>query len=1225
MSKKKRTSQQKKSVGMVARHNYRVLVAAGLLLGLSLLSGVLAQWSGVRPATKLNAMVAAAAPTATPRSLAANNPVKEYIYAGGKLVATEEATPAPTATPTPTPSPSPSPSPSPTLSPSPTPSPSPSPSPTPTPALNGATFIGQSVPSSMIAGQSYTVSVMMKNTGTTTWQNSASYRLGTQNPKDNTTWLGTSNRVFLPSDVAPNVTCTFSFTVTAPTTPSTYDFQWQMIQDGAQWFGEMSANVAVSVVANAPPSVSLTAPSSAASFIAPANINISANASDSDGTISKVEFFQGETKLGESIASPYSFDWNGVVAGTYSLKAKATDNYGAVTTSAPVNITVNALPYVSMTAPANNAVFNSGSNISLTANASDTDGTISKVEFFQGTTKLGEALSAPYSFNWTNVAVGSYGLTAKATDNLGGVTTSGLVNIMVVPELTSLSLNGTTSYVEVPNSQSLNITGPLTLEAWVKPNSATGLHSIIHRGDAIATGLFTYSLRLENGKVRFDLQQSTGVYTTTYGNSAVTTSVWHHVAAVYDGSQMRVYLDGALDGSQAFNWTPSNVSSILRIGGEHNTSPYSFNGLIDEARVSAGAVYTGNFNPQTNQVVTSITRGLWKFNTQSATDASSNGNNGTLYGGASYSTEVPSLSSLSLNGTSGYAEVANSQSLNITGAVTVEAWVKTNSTANQSIAERYGASDGGYALRIWQGKLTFFTLHDASNVDSISSNSSLTPNAWHHVAGVYDDQNHQLRVYIDGALENSKTSTFAPSSGTSHLVIGANTAPAYYKFNGLIDEVRVTSGVLYAGSFAPALNLRAISNSTAGIFTRGLWKFDDGSANDASGNGNNAALNSGASYFTDTPAYASLSLNGTSTYAQVANNQSLNITGPITVEAWVRTNINGTFINRIVSRYNETSGGYALDLYQNKPRFILIQNANSVDYVTGTSTLLPNVWYHLAGVADGAQIRIYVNGALDGTKSSTWLPYSGTEALSIGASPSQGVTYFPWNGLIDEVKITASVLYSSNFTPQPHLTLSTGTKALWKFDDQTINDMSGNGNQGTVNGGLSFSETVPATTQGNVVWTSLSASATAIGSSLSKQTSAAYGFDAGAISTRAIASGDGYVEMTAAETTTHRMCGLSNGDTNYNYPDIDFALYLDSSGAVSVYEGGAYRGTMESYNTDDRFRAEVMNGRVYYLKNGVVFYISPATTINYPLLVDTSMYNPGATINNATLSGTLTP
>lgn len=95
------------------------------------------------------------------------------------------------------------------------------------------------------------------------------------------------------------------------------------------------------VTANVPPTVSVTAPANSATFTAPATISITANAADSDGTVSKVEFFQGATKLGESLASPYSFSWTNVAAGTYSITAKATDNGGAVTTSAAINVTVN--------------------------------------------------------------------------------------------------------------------------------------------------------------------------------------------------------------------------------------------------------------------------------------------------------------------------------------------------------------------------------------------------------------------------------------------------------------------------------------------------------------------------------------------------------------------------------------------------------------------------------------------------------------------------------------------------------------------------------------------------------------------------------------------------------------------------------------------------------------------------------------------------------------------
>jgi len=98
-------------------------------------------------------------------------------------------------------------------------------------------------------------------------------------------------------------------------------------------------------IPNVPPTVSLTSPTSGATFTAPASITLTATAADSDGTIQKVDFFHGGTNLIATItAAPFTFTWTGVAQGSYTLTAVATDNLNLATTSAPVNITVDRVP-----------------------------------------------------------------------------------------------------------------------------------------------------------------------------------------------------------------------------------------------------------------------------------------------------------------------------------------------------------------------------------------------------------------------------------------------------------------------------------------------------------------------------------------------------------------------------------------------------------------------------------------------------------------------------------------------------------------------------------------------------------------------------------------------------------------------------------------------------------------------------------------------------------------
>ncbi|MBL0142906.1 MAG: hypothetical protein IPP91_12595 [Betaproteobacteria bacterium] len=114
--------------------------------------------------------------------------------------------------------------------------------------------------------------------------------------------------------------------------------------------------------------------------------------------------------------------------------ALATDSAGGLTLSAPVSVTVSAPqpPVVAITTPADGATFTSPATIALAANATAAGtATIAKVEFFNGATLVGSATGAPFTFTWTNVAAGTYAITAKATDSRAATATSAPVNLTV--------------------------------------------------------------------------------------------------------------------------------------------------------------------------------------------------------------------------------------------------------------------------------------------------------------------------------------------------------------------------------------------------------------------------------------------------------------------------------------------------------------------------------------------------------------------------------------------------------------------------------------------------------------------------------------------------------------------------------------------------------------------------------------------------------------------------
>lgn len=254
---------------------------------------------------------------------------------------------------------------------------------------------------------------------------------------------GVSNVTYLANGTA------ISSALTAPP----FAFNWSGVGRGSysivarvtDAYGAFTDSTAFSWVVNQPPTVSLTSPASGAVITngLPATVNLVAQASDVDGSIAKVEFRVDGALAGSATSAPFSLTWSTNATGAHSVQARAFDNGGATLDSPAVSFIVDAPPVVAMAAPMSGATYQPGWDIPLSATASDTDGSISKLELLDGASVIATLTSGPpYNFLWHNVAAGTHAVTARATDNQGAVKTSAAININVA-FVAPLPSNGT--------------------------------------------------------------------------------------------------------------------------------------------------------------------------------------------------------------------------------------------------------------------------------------------------------------------------------------------------------------------------------------------------------------------------------------------------------------------------------------------------------------------------------------------------------------------------------------------------------------------------------------------------------------------------------------------------------------------------------------------------------------------------------------------------------------
>ncbi|MGN6419452.1 MAG: discoidin domain-containing protein, partial [Pseudobacter sp.] len=207
----------------------------------------------------------------------------------------------------------------------------------------------------------------------------------------------------------------------------------------------------------------------------------------------------------------------------------------------------NSSPSVSITSPANGAVFTAPASVTINATAADADGNVTLVEFFNGSTKLGEDDTAPYTFTWSNVPAGDYTLTVRATDDSSATTTSSPVSITVGAEPPCTPVSASADDGNIP----ANVLDNNLATRWSASGDGQWIQFCLGAGPVPVTGV---QIAFYNGNVRasrFDIQVSSNG------------STWTNVVTGLQSS-------GITNALETFNFAQV-ITKYIRILGHGNT------------------------------------------------------------------------------------------------------------------------------------------------------------------------------------------------------------------------------------------------------------------------------------------------------------------------------------------------------------------------------------------------------------------------------------------------------------------------------------------------------------------------------------------------------------------------------------------------------------------------------------------------------------------------------
>lgn len=416
----------------------------------------------------------------------------------------------------------------------------------------------------------------------------------------------------------------------------------------------------------------------------------------------------------------------------------------------------------------------------------------------------------------------------------------------------AFNLDGVDDYVEIADSPSLR-PAQFTLEFWVKPSVGSINHTILTKEPTELSPQIGYGLRQRsNNKFLFIVgREGFGLPLSIESTTTLTPGIWYHLAATFDGSQSKLYVNGVSEGTGSGTATIDSTFPLM-VGRLNSNLDGSFQGQIDEfsfysralSASEIAAIYNAGSAGKCKPTATVAPMGLvgWWAGDGNPNDISGSGNNGTPQNGLAFALGRVGQS-FSFDGQNDYIQIPHNASLNFS-QFTLETWIKTDQPAGTfgQIWSKNATFDGNndpFMLQIVSNGIVGGRVgkgDGATNV-SVGSSVAVNDNNWHHLALICDGAT--LKLYRDGNLDDSKPVSFPLFNNTQNAIIGqwaASVPNPLHNYRGLIDELSLYNRALsdaeiqsifnagLAGKLKAAVTPIGFADSKPGILSSGFEK-----------------------------------------------------------------------------------------------------------------------------------------------------------------------------------------------------------------------------------------------------------------------------------------------------------------------------------------------------------------------------------------------------------------